>query len=194
MLRTVFCYTKNMVKKILIFLFVFLISASIFNGVFAQTRYAACDLCGYCPPNKPPQSWSACQKCLYPNINPDPTSKDSLKVNPETNLPTSPAVGRQYTFLGCIKSGGDGFSNEGAAGGVVQTLLNTIFSVAGGIAFLYLLYGSFIIATSQSNPERLNYGRRVVYGAIAGLIFTLGSVFVVKFIASGILKIPGFGE
>jgi len=69
-----------------------------------------------------------------------------------------------------------------------------VFSVAGGIAFLYLIYGAFIITTSQSNPERLNYGRRVVYGAITGLIFTLGSVFIVKFIASGILKIPGFGE
>lgn len=164
------------------------------NAVSAQIRYAACDLCGYCPPNPPPQSWKACQKCLYPNINPDPAAKDSLKVDPETNLPTAPSAGRQYTFLGCIKSEGSGFSNEGAAGGVVQTLLNTIFSVAGGIAFLYLIYGSFIIATSQSNPERLNYGRRVVYGAIVGLIFTLGSVFVVKFIASGILKIPGFGE
>lgn len=161
--------------------------------VSAQTRYAACDLCGYCPPNPAPQSWSACQKCLYPDINPDPTAKDSLEVDPETNLPTSPVPGRQYTFLGCIKSG-DGFSSEGAAGGIVQTLLNTIFSVAGGIAFLYLIYGAFIIATSQSNPERLNYGRRVVYGAITGLIFTLGSVFVVKSIASGILKIPGFGE
>ena len=184
-------------KKILIsILFLFLFFSAFFgHQTFAQTtRYAACDLCGYCPPNKPPQSWPACQKCLYPNINPDPAAKDSLKVDPDTNLPTAPTAGRQYTFLGCIKSGGDGFRNEGAAGGVVQTLLNTIFSVAGGIAFLYLIYGSFIIATSQSNPERLNYGRRVVYGAIAGLIFTLGSVFVVKFIASGILKIPGFGE
>ena len=77
---------------------------------------------------------------------------------------------------------------------MVQSLLNIVFAMAGGIAFLYLLYGSFIIATSQANPERLNYGKRVVYGAIAGVIFTLGSVFLVKFIASGILKIPGFGE
>jgi hypothetical protein len=181
------------VKKIFVLFFVFLLSASILGGVLAQARYAACDLCGYCPPNPPPQSWPACQKCLYPNINPDPTAKDSLKVNPDTNLPAAPVLGRQYTFLGCIKSN-EGFSKDGAAGGVVQTLLNIVFSMSGGIAFLYLIYGAFIITTSQSNPERLNYGRRVVYGAIAGLIFTLGSVFIVKFIASGVLKIPGFGE
>ena len=182
-----------MKMRMLIIVIIFITFIKIITtGVSAQTRYAACDLCGYCPPNLAPQSWPACQKCLYPNINPDPTSMDSLKVDPETNLPTSPVLGRQYTFLGCIKSS-EGFTEEGAAGGVVQSLLNIVFSMTGGIAFLYLLYGSFVITTSQEEPERLNYGKRVVYGAITGLIFTLGSVFVVKFIASGILKIPGFG-
>lgn len=156
-------------------------------------RFAACDLCGYCPPNPPPQSWPSCQKCLYPDINPDPSVMDSLKVDELTNLPPAAAPGRQYTFLGCL-GGGGGFTEEGAAGSVVQSLLNIIFAAAGGIAFLYLIYGSFIIATSQADPGRLNYGRRVVYGAISGLIFTLASVFIVKFIASGILKVPGFGE
>ena len=113
-------------------------------------------------------------------------------IDPETGLPPPVVSGRQYTFLGCL-GGGAGFTEEGAVGGVVQSLLNIIFSVAGGISFLYLIYGSYIIITSQANPERLNYGKRVLYGAIAGLIFTIGSVFIVNFIASGILKIPGFG-
>lgn len=163
------------------------------SPVLAQTRYAACDLCGYCPPNPPPQSWISCQKCLYPNISSDPTTMESLTVDPETNLPLAAVPGKQYTFLGCL-GGGDSFNQEGSAGGVIQSLLNIVFGIAGGIAFLYLLYGAFVITTSQDEPEKLNYGRRVVYGAIAGLIFTLGSVFIVKFIASGILKIPGFGE
>ena len=180
-------------KKIFLFILIFLLLAGTVSNVLAQTRYAACDLCGYCPPNPAPQSWPACQKCLYPNISSDPSTMESLIIDPVTNLPPPPTAGKQYTFLGCL-GGGGGFTNEGAAGEVVQSLLNIIFSISGGIAFLYLLYGSFIIATSQSNPEKLNYGKRVVYGAIAGLIFTLGSVFVVNFIASGILKIPGFGE
>ena len=179
-------------KKILIFILVFLLSANVIGAVFAQTRYAACDLCGYCPPNPAPQSWPSCQKCLYPNISSDPSTNESLIVDPVTNLAPTPAVGKQYTFLGCL-GGPNSFSQAGSAGGVVQSLLNIVFSMSGGIAFLYLLYGSFVITTSQSNPEKLNYGKRVVYGAIAGLLFTLGSVFVVNFIASGILKIPGFG-
>lgn len=218
-----FCYTFFMKRFFLIILFIF-IWLSLPNKLFAQPfrlptetpvpipspteslptptsviqeptgpRYAACDLCGFCPPNDPPQSWPSCQKCLYPNISSDPTAMESLIIDPETNLPPTSSPGRQYTFLGCLGSGG-GFGEEGAAGSVVQSILNIIFSAAGGIAFLYLIYGSFVVATSQANPERLNYGKRVVYGAITGLIFTLASVFIVKFIASGILKIPGFGE
>lgn len=196
-------------KKIFIFILVFLLLLNIVGNVSAETptvtpggpRYAVCDLCGYCQlnpaptPNPVPQSWSACQQCLYPNIaHPDnPNAMDTLIVDPTSNLPPTGVPGKQYTFLGCL-GGSGGFTNEGTAGEVVQSLLNIIFSISGGIAFLYLLYGSFILATSQANPEKLNYGKRVIYGAIAGLLFILGSVFIVRFIASGILKIPGFGE
>ncbi len=190
-------------KKMLILFLFFLVLTILPGKPTAQAptaipteglRYAACDLCGYCPPNPAPKSWPSCQKCLYPNINPDPTVMDSLRVDTENNLPITPAPGRQYTFLGCLGRGTGGFTEEGTSGGVIQSLLNIIFSLAGGIAFLYLLYGAFVITASQEEPERLNYGKRVVYGAIAGLIFTLGSVFIVKFIASGILKIPEFGK
>lgn len=192
MLQSFFCYTKNVKKICLIFLMLLFTVISL-SKVSAQTRYAACDLCSFCPTGNPvpPQSWSSCQKCIYPNINPDPSAMESLIVDETTNLPPTPYQGRQYTLLGCLGNSGS-FQEEGAAGGVIQSLINIVFSLAGGVAFLYLLYGSFIITTSQANPERLNYGKRVVYGAIAGVIFTLSSVFIVKFIASGILKIPGF--
>ena len=187
-------------KRILILLLFFL---SFGFGVFAQTktptpapigpRFAACDLCGYCPPAEAPESWPACQKCLYPGIDPDPAAMESLVVDPQTNLAPTPYPGHQYTFLGCL-GGSTSFTEGGSAGGVVQSILNIVFSIAGGVAFLYLLYGAFIIATSQADPERLNYGRRLVTGAIVGLVFTLSSVLVVNFIASNVLKVPGFGE
>jgi len=182
-------------RRILILLLFFL---SFGFGVFAEDptpRTAACDLCGYCPPNNPPQSWSSCLKCIYPNITPDPATKESLKIEPTINLPPTPYPGHQYTFLGCL-GGSTGFTvGEGSsAGPVVQSILKIVFSIVGGIAFLYLLYGSFIIATSQSDPERLNYGRRLITGAIIGLVFALSSVLIMNFIATNILKVPGFGE
>jgi hypothetical protein len=113
-------------------------------------------------------------------------------IDNTTNLAKYPVkVGRQYTLLGCITSGTSvGF--QGGAPSFVQAMLNVIFALSGGIAFLYLMYGGFIILTSQADAEQLNYGKRLVTGAIAGLIITLGSVFLVNLIGSGILKIPGF--
>ncbi len=161
--------------------------------VFSQERFATCDLCGYCPPNPPPSSWQKCAECLYPGVT-DPESKQTIRIDPQTNTPPTPYPGHQYTMLGCIRTDLGSFQQEGAAASVIQRLLQIIFSTIGGFAFLFLLYGSFIIATSQNNPERLNYGKRIIYGAIVGVIFSLSSVFIINLLASGVLKIPGFGQ
>jgi hypothetical protein len=190
-------------KKILTLLFFVFVIFNFVGSVSSQTliptqgaRFASCDQCGYCPPNPAPGSWAACQKCLYPNLNPNPKSNQTLAVNPTTGLQVSPVPGHMYTFLGCLSSGGGSFSQTGGggAGGVAQALLKVVFSTVGGIAFLYLIYGSFIIISSQNDPEKLNYGKRVVWGAIAGLIFSLMSVFLVNLIAGQVLQVPGFGS
>lgn len=161
-------------------------------GTAPAARFAACDLCGYCPPDKLPSTWASCKACLYPAASANATSKSTLKIDPITNTGPTPQPGRQYTVIGCIKTDLASFNQEGAAASVVQVLLNIIFSLIGGIGFLYLMYGSFIVLTSQAEPEKLNYGKRLIVGAVVGVIFSLLSAFIVNFIASGILKIPGF--
>ncbi|PIV08420.1 hypothetical protein COZ40_01300 [Candidatus Roizmanbacteria bacterium CG_4_10_14_3_um_filter_39_13] len=197
-------------RRIIAIIFVLMVFAFVaYKSAFAaSTRYATCDACGLCPTvvngeapsctvDSVPGDWKRCVKCLYPEkypstSDPDPSNCDTLLIDDATNLPQSPVkVGRQFTMLGCITSGtGVGFK-EGAPS-FVQALLNVIFSLSGGLAFLYLMYGGFIILTSQADPEKLNYGRRLVTGSIVGLVFTIGSVFMVNLIGSGILHIPGF--
>lgn len=185
-------------KQLLLGIFIFFLFGFLFQTL-AQTptsrpRFAACDLCGYCPGSPAPSSWNKCAECLYGLINADPASNVTLKIDESTNLPPKTKPGKMYTQLGCLGTSLGGFQQEGAVGNVAQSLLNVIFSVVGGLAFLSLIYGSFIIITSQSNPERLNYGKRLVYGAIIGVIFSLSAVFLVNLLASGILKIPGFSS
>jgi len=186
-------------KKVIVLLSFLFLTFFLSTQVLAITpttgpRFAACDLCGYCPPNPAPGSWVACQKCIYPGISSDPTTNQSLAVNPTSGLPITGTPGRMYTFLGCLSSGGGSFSQGGGtgAGGIAQSLLKIVFSTVGGIAFLYLIYGSFVIISSQNEPEKLNYGKRVVWGAIIGLLFSLMSVLIVNLVANQILQIPGF--
>lgn len=146
-----------------------------------------------------PGDWGSCVKCLYPNLYPqgsspvpDSTCK-TLLVNDDNSAVNPMKGGRQFTMLGCINSGTEiGFNNKTGASSFVQKLLDVIFALSGGLALLYLIYGAFIILTSQADPEKLNYGRRLIYGAIVGLILTFGSVFIVNIIGSGLLRIPGF--
>ena len=65
--------------------------------------------------------------------------------------------------------------------------------IAGGIAFLLILFGGFQILTSAGNPEHMNEGKELVSSAIAGLLLIIFSVFLLKFIGITILGIPGFG-
>ena len=163
--------------------------------IFAQTRLASCDLCGYCQGKAPPQNWEKCRACLYPKASSQPEAGDTLKVDEETHLPPTPYPGRWYTFLGCISTNDlSSFESPGAAASVVQLLLNIIFSFVGGASLLSLMHGAFILLTSQSNPEKINQGKRIVFGAIAGLIFAFSAVFLVNFIGEKVLRLPGFTQ
>jgi hypothetical protein len=64
--------------------------------------------------------------------------------------------------------------------------------MAGGIAFLLILFGGFQILTSAGNPEQLNAGRELITSAISGLLLIIFSVFVLRIIGVDILGLPGF--
>ena len=181
-----------MKKYYYLFLF-FLLSVNIIGNVTAQTRYAACDLCGFCPPNPAPKVGILSKMPLSKYLRTPQPWKALLLIR----RPTSPCLrhqGNSLLFLGCLGASGGGFTNQGAAGGVIQSLLNIVFSMTGGIALSICYMERLSSPPPKPNPEKLNYGKRVVYGAIAGLVFTFGSVFIVKFIATGVLKIPDLGK
>lgn len=55
-----------------------------------------------------------------------------------------------------------------------------------------ILFGSFKIVTSSGNPEALNEGKEIIFAAIAGLLFIILSMVILKIIGADILQIPGF--
>lgn len=89
------------------------------------------------------------------------------------------------TALGCIDVSGTNF---------VTKLLSFGIGIAGGIAFLLIIFGGFQILTSAGNPERLNAGKELISSAITGLLLIVFSVFLLKFIGVDLLCVPGFGS
>lgn len=144
---------------------------------------ANCDACGYCNGmtlEEVPDRWQSCRQCIYQNLGAgeiNPLENQTLKLVP------TPDLYNIYTDLGCVSS---------QPGVFAQQISSFFFSIVGAIAFLFFIYGSVVIATSRSDPGRLNKGRRIIYGSIAGLLFALFAVFILRFIAQGI-GIPNLG-
>ena len=92
--------------------------------------------------------------------------------------------GKIWTAIGCLSPDFGSF--------VSQQLLGFGVGIAGGIAFLYFLYGAFLFLTSQGNPEQIAHAREIIMSALLGLLLIIFSVFLLRVISVDILKLPGF--
>lgn len=137
------------------------------NITVAPSYQPTCDLCGWCNPasNPKPPNWESCNKCLYQDDG-------------------TPRQFTYYTAIGCLSTKSDLF---------VKSILSIVFGVAGGIAFLAVLAGTFIVLTSAGDPDKLQNGKDIITSSIFGILLILFSVFLLRLVGLEILAIPGFG-
>lgn len=86
------------------------------------------------------------------------------------------------TALGCIPVD---------MGEFVKWLLPFLFGIAGGISFLLMVYGFILITVSKGDPKAVQGARETITSAITGLVLSIFSIFILRLIVSGILKLPG---
>jgi hypothetical protein len=87
------------------------------------------------------------------------------------------------TAIGCVPI------DSGTA--FVEWFLPRLLGVLGGVAFLLMIYGAFIMITSSGDPDRVKAGRETMTSAVAGLIFAIFSLFILRLVGIDILRIPG---
>jgi len=87
------------------------------------------------------------------------------------------------TALGCIPIGSGNFTTW---------LLGWLFGIAGGIAFLLMVYGFILVATSGGDEKKVAGAKETITSAIVGLLVCIFSVFILRLVAVNILNIPGF--
>ncbi len=151
-------------------------------------RMAECNACGYCLDRTPPDGVENCMKCLYPGL----SLEDTLRIDLDTGRAPQSKKGAYYTQLGCVDVGVTSFSDPQSAGIFLNFLLTKLFfPIAGVLALLALIYGAFLLVTSQDNPEQIARGRGWIIGAIVGVVFISGAVLLIQTIGGDILKIPG---
>lgn len=86
------------------------------------------------------------------------------------------------TAFGCIPFEASGFAPK---------LLQIIFGIAGGIAFLLMVYGFILMATSSGDEKKLQAAKETITSAVTGLLVSIFALLLFRLIVVNILKIPG---
>lgn len=90
-------------------------------------------------------------------------------------------AGKAWTAIGCLSTDPTEF---------IRDLLSFGSGIAGGIAFLLILFGGLQIMMSSGNPEKMQAGKELVGSAVSGLLLIIFSVFLLRFVGVDILGIP----
>lgn len=93
-------------------------------------------------------------------------------------------LGKLWTAIGCIPTDFSLILKD-------YVFVNGL-GIAGGIAFLYFLYGVFLIMTSSGVAEKITEGREIIISALSGLLLIIFSIFLLRVIGVDILRLPGF--
>jgi hypothetical protein len=88
------------------------------------------------------------------------------------------------TAIGCIPMFGPSGTN-----GLMAFILGWGVGIAGGIAFLLILFSGFQIMTSSGNPQKLQAGKELLGAAVSGLLLLIFSAFILRVVGVDILQI-----
>jgi len=87
------------------------------------------------------------------------------------------------TGLGCIPA--DPMS-------LAVWILQAAMLAGGGIAFLLSVFGGITIILAAGDPEKINQGKQMITSAIAGVLFIILAISLLRLIAFDIFQLPGF--
>ena len=79
-------------------------------------------------------------------------------------------------------------------GGFGAALYGIGLGLIGLVAVLYIVYGGYLILTSQGNPDQLSQGKSYIIYSIIGLILAIFGFAFYQTITVDILKLPGFSK
>lgn len=147
-----------------------------------------CKQCSQCRPTPKPTS-----RAIKPSPSPPPLVSlcDQLTKNNNYRNKCLECIGKEeptgkmWTAVGCIPIS---YTDV-----IKEVVFGIGVGIAGGVAFLYFLYGAFMILTSTGNAEKLEEAKQIITSSLAGLLLIIFSIFLLQVIGVQILQLPGFG-
>lgn len=78
--------------------------------------------------------------------------------------------------------------------GFAQSMYGIGLSFIGIVALLFIVYGGYLILTSQGNPDQISKGRSYITYSIIGILVAVGGYAFYQIVLVNIIKVPGFGR
>jgi hypothetical protein len=124
-----------------------------------------------------PESEGDCYCCLNVVLTP-PGGTERPTLNPLCD-------GQEgiKTALGCIPVGDQNT--------FLAFVLRWALGIAGGVAFVLIVYGGFLYMTSGGDKQKVTAAKELLTAAISGLLLIIFSVFLLDLLGIRLLQIPG---
>ena len=74
---------------------------------------------------------------------------------------------------------------------VISTVINFVLSVLGVIAFIMIIVAGFQWMTAAGNEEKVSSAKKILVGAVIGLVIVMGSLVIVRFVVNNIITSLG---
>lgn len=74
----------------------------------------------------------------------------------------------------------------------VSNIYGMGLGLIGGIALLAIIYGGYLILSSQGEPRKIQDGKQYIFYAIVGMFMAFAGFAIYGIIGGDVLKIPGF--
>lgn len=78
--------------------------------------------------------------------------------------------------------------------GFASSLYGIGLSIIGVVALLFIVYGGFLILTSQGNQDQVKKGKAYITYSIIGVVLAIGGYMIYQILAIDVIKIPGFSR
>lgn len=121
-------------------------------------------------------------KCQY---------KSGLRWQTDSSCSDSFSLSASSSTLSMVPTGLGSIPTD--PGELAAWFLSVATKIAGGVAFLLLVYGGIKFITSGGDPKALDEAKATITSALSGLFLIIFAVLLLKVIGYDILKLPGWG-
>lgn len=77
--------------------------------------------------------------------------------------------------------------------GFAQAVYSLGLMFIGAVALLFIVYGGYLILTSQGSADQVAKGKSYITYAIIGIVLAVSGYAFYQIIVLNVLKLPGFG-